>query len=127
MICEVQPMGHSGTCPGQIRKCPKRKGSGDLGTFGTCVFRTCPIVPSRHDELLSCRIDGSGCEVAPVVNQSLPVVRSHLAAASQTLAVVRSCLASAIGSSLGRMPIGGDSEPRRISFHKSSDSKGVRL
>lgn len=81
MICKVQQMGHSGTCPGQIRKCPVRKGSGDLGTFGTCVFRTCPIVPSRHDELLSCRISGSGCAVASVVNRSLSVVTSHLAAA----------------------------------------------
>ena len=63
MICKVEQMGHSGTCPGQIQKCPKRKGSGDPGTFGTCPFRACPIVPSRHDELLSCRIDGSGAQL----------------------------------------------------------------
>lgn len=31
------------------------------------------------------------------------------------------------GSSLGRMPFGGDSEPRRFSLFKFSDSRGVRL
>lgn len=57
----------------------------------------------------------------------LSVVRSCLAAPSQTLAVVRSCFVAARRYSSGRMPFGGSAEPRRISFHKSSDSKGVRL
>lgn len=57
----------------------------------------------------------------------LSVVWSHLVAASKPLAVVWSCLVAAIGSSLGRMPFGGDSEPRRNSFSKFLELKGVRL